>query len=160
MNPLNIGTSGWSDDHWSEPFNPDGLAAGDRLVHYAEQFSTLEINNSFYPSPAIEVVDHGRDAVPADFVLSAKASRCITHMKKLQDPHGTVPPFLLRIDQLAYRLGPDLFQLPPRWHVNPERRDACLGTCVHCAATRAHCPRTPTRWWWWVTTTAISACFI
>ena len=75
MNPLNIGTSGWSHDHWSEPFSPDSLAAGDRLVYYAEQFSTLEINNSFYPSPAIEVVDHGRDAVPADFVFSAKASR-------------------------------------------------------------------------------------
>jgi uncharacterized protein YecE (DUF72 family) len=113
MNPLHIGTSGWSYDHWTGPFYPDGLAAGDRLAHYAGRFSTVEINNSFYHLPEAGVVDQWRDTVPADFVFSAKASRYITHMKKLKDPHETVPPFLQRIDRLGDRLGPVLFQLPP-----------------------------------------------
>ncbi|MFZ3042575.1 MAG: DUF72 domain-containing protein [Thiobacillus sp.] len=87
MKPLHIGTSGWSYDHWTGPFYPDGLAAGDRLAHYAGRFSTVEINNSFYHLPEAGVVDQWRDTVPADFVFSAKASRYITHMKKLKDPH-------------------------------------------------------------------------
>ncbi len=126
MKPLYIGTSGWSYDHWTGPFYPDDLAAGDRLAHYAEQFLTVEINNSFYHLPEAGVVDQWRDTVPADFVFSAKASRYITHMKKLKDPHETVPPLLQRVDRLGDRLGPVLFQLPPRWHVNPERLEAFL----------------------------------
>lgn len=126
MSPLHIGTSGWSYDHWEGPFYPDGLPAGDRLACYAGRFSTVEINTSFYHLPAAEAVDQWRDSVPADFVFSAKASRYITHMKKLKDPHETVPPFLQPVDRLGDRLGPVLFQLPPRWRADHARLEAFL----------------------------------
>lgn len=126
MNARHIGTSGWSYDHWDGPFYPKDLPAGDRLAHYAGQFTTVEINTRFYHLPGAGVVDHWRDTVPANFVFSAKASRYITHMKKLNDPYETVPPFMERIDRLGDRLGPILFQLPPRWHVDPERLAAFL----------------------------------
>ncbi len=126
MSALHIGTSGWSYDHWQGPFYPEGLALGNRLAHYAGYFSTVEINTSFYHLPAADVVDLWRNTVPADFVFSAKASRYITHMKKLKDPHETLPPFLERIDRLGGRLGPILFQLPPHWHVDLPRLETFL----------------------------------
>lgn len=126
MSVLQIGTSGWSYDHWAGPFYPQGLAAGDRLQHYAGRFSTVEINTSFYHLPEPETVDHWRDTVPAGFIFSAKASRYVTHMKKLKDPEQTLPPFFERIERLRDRLGPILFQLPPRWHANVGRLQAFL----------------------------------
>lgn len=126
MSALHIGTSGWSYDHWEGPFYPAGLDAGDRLAYYAERFSTVEVNTSFYHLPAPGVVDQWRDTVPADFVFAAKASRYITHMKKLRDPHATLPPFFERVDRLGDRLGPVLFQLPPRWHLDLPRLEAFL----------------------------------
>jgi uncharacterized protein YecE (DUF72 family) len=101
MSHLHIGTSGWSYNHWEGPFYPEGLAAGKRLAHYAGRFSSVEINTSFYHLPAAATVDQWRDTVPAGFVFSAKASRYITHMKKLRDPHKTVPPFLQPVDRLG-----------------------------------------------------------
>ncbi|MCD6707239.1 MAG: DUF72 domain-containing protein [Thiobacillus sp.] len=103
MSHLHIGTSGWSYDHWEGPFYPEGLAAGKRLVHYVGRFSSVEINTSFYHLPAAATVDQWRDAVPAGFVFSAKASRYITHMKKLKDPHETVSPFLQTVDNPSRR---------------------------------------------------------
>lgn len=126
MNPLHIGTSGWSYEHWTGPFYPHGLAAGGRLAYYAERFSSVEINTSFYHLPEAGTVDQWRDTVPAGFVFSAKASRYITHMKKLKDPLETVPPFLQTIDRLGDRRGPVLFQLPPRWRADPARLEAFL----------------------------------
>ena len=126
MSHLHIGTSGWSYDHWEGPFYPEGLAAGKRLAHYAGRFSSVEINTSFYHLPAAATVDQWRGTVPAGFVFSAKASRYITHMKKLKDPHETVPPFLQTVDRLGDRLGPVLFQLPPRWNADPARLEAFL----------------------------------
>jgi uncharacterized protein YecE (DUF72 family) len=69
-------------------------------------------------------------------VFAAKASRYITHMKKLKEPQQTLPPLLERLAALGNKLGPVLFQLPPHWHFNPERLAALLdvlgGDC-HCA---------------------------
>ncbi|NBC12429.1 MAG: DUF72 domain-containing protein [Gammaproteobacteria bacterium] len=121
MATAHIGTSGWSYDHWVGPFYPEDLPSDQRLAHYAERLATAEINNAFYQLPTAETLEHWRSAVPADFVFAAKASRYITHMKKLKDPGDTVPPFLERMAALGRQLGPMLFQLPPRWHQNTER---------------------------------------
>jgi uncharacterized protein YecE (DUF72 family) len=122
VNPeIRIGTSGWSYGHWVGPFYPEGLAAGERLAHYAQRFDSAEINNSFYQLPSESTLAAWRDAVPAGFRFAAKASRYITHMKKLRDPEQGLSAFLERIALLEGRLGPILFQLPPRWRFNAER---------------------------------------
>ena len=122
MNPeIRIGTSGWSYDHWVGPFYPAGLAPGERLAYYAQRFDSAETNNSFYQLPSESTLAAWRDAVPAGFRFAAKASRYITHMKKLKDPEQGLSAFLGRVALLEGRLGPILFQLPPRWRFNPRR---------------------------------------
>ncbi len=123
---LYIGTSGWNYSHWREAFYPSGLNTADWLSFYARHFSTVEINATFYRLPNIETLDSWSDAVPADFRFAVKASRYITHLKKLNDPQSSIATFFERIDRLGDRLGPILFQLPPRWHVNVERLSAFL----------------------------------
>ena len=121
-----IGTSGWSYDHWVGPFYPEGLQDGDRLAHYAEQLGCAEINNSFYNLPSEQTLDRWRETVPKAFRFAVKASRYITHMKKLKDPDAGLGNFLPRIERLGDRLGPILFQLPPNWHFNAERLEQFL----------------------------------
>ena len=129
VNPHNriyVGTSGWSYDHWKGPFYPEHLASDQMLAYYVEHFRSAEINTSFYHLPAEQTLKHWREATPEDFLFTAKASRYITHMKKLKDPQQTVNTFLHRIRILGDKLGPVLFQLPPRWHFNKERLTAFL----------------------------------
>jgi uncharacterized protein YecE (DUF72 family) len=121
-----IGTSGWHYDHWEGPFYPSGISDDTFLEYYADRFRTAEINNSFYQLPKKETLLRWRDAVPEDFVFSVKASRYLTHMKKLKDPEGPLFRFLDRVGVLEDKLGPILFQLPPRWGSNPERLEAFL----------------------------------
>ncbi|HKL62972.1 MAG TPA: DUF72 domain-containing protein, partial [Woeseiaceae bacterium] len=116
-----IGTSGWSYGHWEDAFYPEGLATGERLAFYARRFATVELNNSFYQLPAREQLEQWRDMVHDDFVFAVKASRYITHMKKLKDPAESLERFLGRVEALGSTLGPVLFQLPPRWHRDPDR---------------------------------------
>ncbi|MFW6180329.1 MAG: DUF72 domain-containing protein [Spirochaetota bacterium] len=124
---IRIGTSGWNYPHWSGPFYPRDLNQDRWLRFYAERFSTVEINNSFYNLPAAGVFRSWRDSVPRGFVFSVKASRYITHMKKLKDPRDSVRRFMDRASELGEKMGPVLFQLPPRWKVNPERLESFLG---------------------------------
>jgi uncharacterized protein YecE (DUF72 family) len=121
-----IGTSGWQYDHWQEPFYPEDLPKSRFLEFYAEHFQTVEINNSFYQLPSAETLTHWREATPPEFRFSVKASRYITHMKKLKDPAEPVSNFLKRVELLADKLGPILFQLPPNWHFNRERLSSFL----------------------------------
>jgi uncharacterized protein YecE (DUF72 family) len=116
-----IGTSGWHYDHWKGPFYPENLSNSKMLSHYARHFKTVEINNSFYQLPNRETFAEWRKTVPASFVFTVKGSRYITHMKKLKDPSQTVARLLEAVTALGTQLGPILFQLPPRWKVNPER---------------------------------------
>ncbi len=118
---IHVGTSGWSYGHWRGPFYPPGLAEGQWLRYYAERLHTVEINNTFYRLPPPASLNGWRDAVADDFVFSVKASRFITHMKKLREPDVTLAPFFACIDALAPRLGPILFQMPPRWRLDLER---------------------------------------
>lgn len=123
---IRVGTSGWSYPHWRGPFYPGELPADSWLPFYARRFATVEINNTFYRLPEPSTFRKWRDAVPPGFLFSVKASGFITHRKKLKDPGATLPPFLERIRLLGERLGPVLFQLPPRWRCDPGRLETFL----------------------------------
>lgn len=123
---IHIGTSGWSYDHWRGLFFPEGLPAGERLAYCARHMDSIEINSSFYRLPSAKALVQWRDAVPDGFIFAVKASRFITHMKKLNDPRRTLKPFMSRVKVLGDKLGPILFQLPPHWHLNLDRLAAFL----------------------------------
>lgn len=88
---------------------------------YARHFKTVEINNSFYRLPTATTFDAWKESSPGEFCFAVKASRFITHMKKLKDPESSSEKFFLVAERLREKLGPILFQLPPRWKVNVER---------------------------------------
>jgi uncharacterized protein YecE (DUF72 family) len=116
-----IGTSGWYYDHWIGPFYPEGMRPEAFLPYYAERFAAAEINNTFYQLPHRETLESWRDATPREFAFACKASRYITHMKKLKDPRDSIRRFMAVTEALGDKLGPILFQLPPRWHVDVGR---------------------------------------
>ena len=116
-----IGTSGWSYKHWKGTFYPDSLKANKQFEYYMQYFDTVEINNSFYRLPSKEIFTNWRKAVPKDFIYVVKASRFITHMKKLKDPTESLSEFLENVSALKDTLGPILFQLPPGWQIDAER---------------------------------------
>jgi uncharacterized protein YecE (DUF72 family) len=118
---IRIGTSGWHYKHWLGPFYPTGLAAKDMLAWYMERFDTVEINNSFYRLPSPETFDAWRRATPPRFCFAVKGSRYITHRKRLKDPKPALERLMPAVDVLGPKLGPILFQLPPRWSRNLER---------------------------------------
>jgi len=127
MARLFIGTSGYVYPHWRGRFYPSDLARDAWLGFYAERFSTVELNNPFYRLPEAETFRRWRKAVPRGFVFSVKASRFITHVKRLRDPAGPVDLLFSRAKALGPTLGPILFQLPPRWRAVPERLDDLIG---------------------------------
>ena len=91
------------------------------LAYYFEKFDTVEINNSFYMLPKIETLSVWREATPRKFEFAIKASRFLTHNKKLKEPENALNNFLPRAEALGKKLGPILFQLPPKWGINVER---------------------------------------
>lgn len=121
MGRIRIGTSGWSYDHWQGPFYPDDLSHGEWLGYYAGRFRGVEINASFYRLPSADTLRGWSRRVPADFAFAFKASRFLTHMKKLKPAPDSLAAMLSRARVLRSRLGPILFQLPPHWHANPGR---------------------------------------
>jgi uncharacterized protein YecE (DUF72 family) len=123
---LFIGTSGWHYKHWRGNFYPAGVPPAGYLAHYLKTFSTVEINNSFYRLPSAETLADWRASVPEDFIFAAKASRFITHMKKLKDPQASFGLFMERVRVLGEKLGPVLFQLPPAWRFDEGRFRAFL----------------------------------
>jgi uncharacterized protein YecE (DUF72 family) len=113
MADLRIGTSGWSYDDWKGPFYPEGMKAADLLAWYATRFGATEINASFYRLPTEAAVANWRERTPAGFLFAWKASRWITHRKRLQDVEDSLALVYGRMAGLNDRLGPALFQLPP-----------------------------------------------
>lgn len=116
-----IGTSGWSYDHWDGVFYPQDVRKEERLSHYIKFFKTVEINNTFYHLPTAKAFKGWRESTQRGFIFSLKASRFITHMKKLKGAKDALNTFLKRAMILRDRLGPILFQLPPHWKCNPDR---------------------------------------
>ncbi len=118
---VRIGCSGWQYRHWRGNFYPDELPQQRWLEFYASHFNTVEINNTFYRlPPAATFAAWGRRA-PARFVYALKASRFLTHMKKLKEPEEPIDRFFTRARGLGRSFGPVLYQLPPRWAMNVER---------------------------------------
>ncbi|MBD0862895.1 DUF72 domain-containing protein [Gordonia sp. zg691] len=117
---LYIGTSGWQYKDWRGAFYPEKLPQRLWLNHYAERFSTAEVNNTFYRLPEKTAFEHWAEAVPPDFRMAAKMSRYLTHIKRLNEPAEPVQRFLDRSSGLGARLGPVLLQLPPNLKAQPD----------------------------------------
>jgi uncharacterized protein YecE (DUF72 family) len=107
-----IGCSGWNYKSWKGRFYPSRLAASKWLPYYADLFDTVEINNTFYRLPEAETFARWRAQVPAGFLFAVKASRFLTHMKRLRDPEEPIDRLFSRVRALGSRLGPVLYQLP------------------------------------------------
>ncbi len=126
-NRVYIGTSGCSYDDWHGRFYPESIRSDRYLAYYARYFQSVEVNRTFYRLPSVEQVEDWAASVPRDFVFSIKASRFITHMKKLSDPEEPLERLFHCLQGLGpSQVGPILFQLPPRWHINPERLESFL----------------------------------
>jgi len=123
---LFVGTSGWQYKDWRGVLYPDGLPARLWLEEYAARFATVENNNAFYRLPSRENFEAWRARTPQDFVVAIKASRFLTHVKRLRDPEEPVERLMSHAAGLGDRLGPVLLQLPPTLRADPGLLDACL----------------------------------
>jgi uncharacterized protein YecE (DUF72 family) len=126
MGKLQIGTSGWVYKHWMGIFYPSHLPSDQQLSFYAQHFSTVEINFSFYRLPERSVFESWREQTPPEFLFAVKGSRYLTHMKKLKDPIEPLSRLMERVEGLQEKLGPILFQFPHTWHLNLERLQSFL----------------------------------
>src|SRR5207248_9955965 len=125
---ITIGTSGWVYPHWKGLFCPRALKEKDWFAYYAARFPTVEINNSFYRLPSEKTFRSWRAQAPPGFIYAVKASRYITHLKRLKDPKDPVELFWSRARLLGEPLGPGLFQLPSRFPADPRRLQPFLAT--------------------------------
>jgi uncharacterized protein YecE (DUF72 family) len=117
-----IGTSGWNYDSWRGPFFPNGLPLKNQLQYYASQFQTTELNGVFYRTPSLDTVKAWRAQTGKNFIFAWKASKFITHWKRLSD--NSVNSLALieeRLSLLGEKAGPVLFQLPPNFEADGER---------------------------------------
>lgn len=116
-----VGTSRWSYPNWCGPFYPPDLRSSDWLACYARRFATVELNASFYRLPTPEMIERWSSATPLGFLFALKAWRVITHERRLVDCAQPLEQFLARLAPLAGKVGPILFQLPPRFPIDPVR---------------------------------------
>ena len=136
MKPVRVGCSGWVYRDWRGVFYPQKLPQREWLAHYSRRFETVEVNNTFYKLPSAEAVSGWIGQTPRGFRFTVKASRYITHIKRLKNPEKYVERFLKSIEPLAKarKLEAILWQLPPSFKRDDERLDAAL------AAIRARAP--------------------
>jgi len=132
--PLLVGTSGWQYQDWRGAWYPDGVPASRWLESYAQRFPTVENNGTFYRLAKPETFADWRARTPAGFVMAVKASRYLTHIRRLRDPAEPVTRLLKAAAGLADRLGPVLLQLPPNLQADAEALEDCL------AQFQAHAP--------------------
>ena len=142
---LFVGTSGWQYKDWRGAFYPEGCPTRLWLEEYATRFRTVEINNAFYRLPSRETFEAWRERVPPDFVVAVKASRFLTHIKRLRDPEEPVHRLMTHAEGLGDRLGPVLLQLPPTLRADPGLLDACLARFP--SATRVAVEPRHDSWW-------------
>ena len=130
---LRIGCSGWVYKHWKGRFYPKELPEKGWFDFYAQQFDTVEINNTFYRLPKPETFEGWRERAPDGFRFAVKGSRFITHIQRLRDPEESVKRFFDNAEKLGPRAGPFLWQLSPSFERDDERLAAFLR-----ALPRAH----------------------
>ena len=121
-----VGTSGWQYRHWRARFYPEGVPQARWLEYYAERFGVVEVNNAFYRLPEATTFEHWRDRTPDDFVFAVKASRYLTHIRRLRAPADPVALLLERARHLGPKLGPVLLQLPANFRADPGALDEAL----------------------------------
>ncbi len=121
MPDVHIGTSGFSYDHWRGIFYPEGLAKGKWFGYYCENFSTVELNVTFYRLPKDEAFRKWRSDTPDDFRFALKGSRFITHIKRLKDPTEPLKTFMDKAKLLKENLAVILWQLPPNFARDTDR---------------------------------------
>ncbi len=122
MKGLFIGTSGFSYSHWEKGvFYPEDLEKKKKLEYFSARFNSVELNSPFYHLPKGKTFSNWKNEVSDDFIFSVKASRYITHIKKLKDCKEPWNNLLERAKKLGPKLGPFLFQFPPNWKKNKER---------------------------------------
>ncbi|WP_395110742.1 DUF72 domain-containing protein [Actinomadura sp. SCN-SB] len=124
--PVYVGTSGWQYAHWRGVLYPKGLPQRLWLERYAEVFPTCENNGAFYRLPRRETFESWRDRTPDGFVMALKASRYLTHIRRLRDPAEPVARLMGVARVLGPRLGPVLLQLPPTLRADPGVLSDCL----------------------------------
>ena len=137
MKPVRIGCSGWNYAHWRERIYPKGLAPRHWLEHYARLFDTVEVNATFYRLPTRSAVANWVEQTPPEFVFTIKASRYLTHIKRLTDLGEGVERFYERIEPLvgSPKMGPVLWQLPERFHRDDDR----LASALEALPPGRHC---------------------
>jgi uncharacterized protein YecE (DUF72 family) len=128
VRPVRIGCSGWNYAHWRERVYPKGLPARRWLEYYATLFDTVEVNTTFYRLPTRSAVAGWVEQTPKSFLFTVKASRYLTHIKRLTDMESGVARFYERIEPLVEsgKLGPVLWQLPASFRRNDERLASAL----------------------------------
>jgi uncharacterized protein YecE (DUF72 family) len=129
MAAVRVGCSGWSYSDWRGRVYPEGVPQRRWLEHYATLFDTVEVNATFYRLPRRETVEAWVERTPADFVFAVKASRYLTHVRRLSDLGRGLERFYARIEPLvdSPKLGPVLWQLPETFHRDDERLAGALG---------------------------------
>lgn len=148
--PILVGTSGWQYRHWKGVLYPPDVPQRRWLEHYAERYATVENDGTFYRLAAAETFADWRARTPDDFVMAIKASRYLTHIKRLRDPAEPVARLMASAGGLGSRLGPVLLQLPPNLRADLPLLDACLAEFAKVKAAApvriAVEPRHPS-WW-------------
>lgn len=137
MKPIHIGCSGWNYADWRERVYPRGVAQRHWLAHYAGLFDTVEVNSTFYRLASRDAVATWVEQTPPDFIFVLKASRYLTHMKRLSDMGSGVHRFYERIEPLigTPKLGPIVWQLPGNFHRDDER----LADALDALPAGRHC---------------------
>ena len=128
---VRIGCSGWNYESWRNGvFYPERCPARLWLETYARSFDTVEVNATFYRLPTTKAVQGWVDQTPDDFCFAVKASRYLTHIKRLRELEGGIARFMERLEPLVRspKLGPLLWQLPPNFARDDERLAAALDT--------------------------------
>jgi len=123
-----VGCSGWHYQHWRGLYYPQELPKAKWLSFYAQQFNTVELNNSFYRLPSEKAFTNWRESTPDSFIFAVKVSRYITHVKRLRNLGPAVEDFLSRAVFLREKLGPLLYQLPPGMKRNDELLQSFLSS--------------------------------
>jgi uncharacterized protein YecE (DUF72 family) len=137
MRPVRVGCSGWNYDDWRGRLYPEGVGPARWLRRYTEVFDTVEVNSTFYRLPSTSAVARWAQQTPPDFVFAVKASRYLTHVRRLREVAGGVELLFERIESLirSGKLGPVVWQLPP----NFRRDDDRLGAALSALPPGRHC---------------------
>jgi uncharacterized protein YecE (DUF72 family) len=143
--PVLVGTSGWQYADWRGRYYPAGVPQTRWFEHLMLDFVTVELNVSFYRLPRREVFEGWRARSPADAVITVKASRYLTHIRRLREPAEPVARLMDRANGLGAKLGPVLLQLPPDLKADPAALEETLG-CFPDGVRLAVEPRHPS-WW-------------